>query len=221
MITLDSIREDFHAIAIKDSANGYELLIDSSGHITSNINGSVTVSASDLDIRDLTSASDSVEIKTAAGQALDIDASGYITANQGTSPWVVSATDFDIRAITHDSDSIKIGDGTDFIAVNSDGSLNVQSAPAAFDSWKTSVSAMTATVAEIAATPLANRLEMLVQNVGNNDVYLGEANTVTISTGYLLPKGSSQTIKLGIGSDLWGICDTGKTASLRVAEYAN
>ena len=71
-ITLDSLTQ----IAIV-STGGNELAIDASGFITSNINGTVTVSATDLDIRDLTSSSDSIEIKTAAGQALSIDGSGY------------------------------------------------------------------------------------------------------------------------------------------------
>jgi hypothetical protein len=37
----------------------------------------------------------------------------------------VTATDLDIRDLTHASDSVKIGDGTDFLAVNGDGSINV------------------------------------------------------------------------------------------------
>lgn len=37
----------------------------------------------------------------------------------------VTATDLDIRDLTHVSDSVKVGDGTDFVAVNADGSLNV------------------------------------------------------------------------------------------------
>ena len=37
----------------------------------------------------------------------------------------VTATDLDIRDLTHASDSVKVGDGTDFLAVNSDGSINV------------------------------------------------------------------------------------------------
>jgi hypothetical protein len=79
------------------------------------VNTSIAVTATDLDIRDLDSSQDSVEIKTAGGQALAIDGSGYITANingdvnvtQGTSPWVVSATDLDIRDLTAASDSVE------------------------------------------------------------------------------------------------------------------
>ena len=38
----------------------------------------------------------------------------------------VSASDLDIRDLTHVSDSVKIGDGTDFLLVNTDGSINVK-----------------------------------------------------------------------------------------------
>jgi len=49
--------------------------------------GSITVDATDLDIRALTSAD-------------------VVTAEQGTSPWVVSATDLDIRDLSASTDSI-------------------------------------------------------------------------------------------------------------------
>ena len=37
----------------------------------------------------------------------------------------VDAINLDIRDLTHVSDSVKIGDGTDFLAINADGSINV------------------------------------------------------------------------------------------------
>lgn len=67
----------------------------------------VIVSATDLDIRDLAFASDSVDVS-----------GSDITAT-------VTATDFDIRDLSHSQDSIKIGDGSDFLAINADGSINV------------------------------------------------------------------------------------------------
>jgi len=76
------------------------------------ING-VNVTATNLDIRDLAFATDSV------------------TAYQGTSPWVisgtatVSATDLDIRDLSHTQDSIKIGDGADFMLISAAGEANV------------------------------------------------------------------------------------------------
>lgn len=65
----------------------------------------ITVSATDLDIRDLAFATDKVDV---SGSSV-----------------TVSATDLDIRDLSHVSDSVKVGDGTDFLAVNTDGSINV------------------------------------------------------------------------------------------------
>ena len=89
MITLDTIDSAFASIAVK-SSSGTELNIDSFGFITSNINGTVTVSGTDFDIRDLLSSQDSVAIKSSGGQEIAIDGSGNLTVNQGTSPWAVS-----------------------------------------------------------------------------------------------------------------------------------
>ncbi len=71
----------------------------------------ITVSATNLDIRDLAFATDKVDV---SGSSVSI--SGSVT---------VTATDLDVRDLTHVSDSIKIGDGTDFLAINADGSINV------------------------------------------------------------------------------------------------
>jgi hypothetical protein len=81
-----------------------------------NVDGSINavVTATDLDIRDLAFATDSVT----AHQG------GTWTIDSITNTVTVQATDLDIRDISHVSDSIKIGDGTDFLAVNVDGSIN-------------------------------------------------------------------------------------------------
>lgn len=217
-ITLDTLDSALHSVAVRDAA-GDELAIEADGSITVNASGgSFVVTATDLDIRDLDSAQDSVEIKTAAGQALAIDGSGFLTANiNGTV--TVDATDFDIRDLSHTQDSIRIGDGTDFLAVNADGSINTNAAEDAYDTWQTSTLSASSTAAEIAATPLANRLRMVIQNLGNRDVYLGEDNTVTTSTGLKLPKGSSMDMKYGAAANVFAITASG-TADLRIAEYS-
>lgn len=68
---------------------------------------SIVVTATDLDIRDLDSAQDNVEIQNAAGQAMAIDGSGYLTVNVNGD---ISATDLDIRDLVNTQDSIAIGD---------------------------------------------------------------------------------------------------------------
>jgi hypothetical protein len=93
-------------LATIDDGAGNRLTIDGSGFITSNINGSVTVTASDLDIRDLTHVSDSVSI------------------GDGT-------TLADVLDGTIDALYVAITDGTESLAINTDGSINVAVVPTA------------------------------------------------------------------------------------------
>lgn len=95
----------------------------------------ITVSATDLDIRDLAFATDKVDVTgsdvTATVTATDFDIRDLVFATDKVDVTgsdvtaTVTATDLDIRDLTHVSDSIKIGDGTDFLAINADGSINV------------------------------------------------------------------------------------------------
>ena len=131
-ITID--RLDFDAVNPTQGPEIGSFIVSASGNVIDDTSGaldvylsnaSIVVTATQLDIDDLDSASDSVEIKTAGGQALAIDGSGYLTVNQGTSPWVVSATQLDIDDLDHTTDSVKVGDGVEFLAINADGSINV------------------------------------------------------------------------------------------------
>lgn len=89
---------------------------------TVSVNEPVTVDATDLDIRDLAFATDSVDV---SGSEVSLDAATLtaletITVNQGTSPWVVSgtvsvnepvtvdATDLDIRDLAFATDSVDV-----------------------------------------------------------------------------------------------------------------
>lgn len=99
-----------------------------------------TVTATDLDIRDLVFATDKVDVSDSV-IALDAatlaalenttvtvdNAAGAAAVNiqDGGNSITVDATNLDIRDLTHASDSVKIGDGTDFLAINTDGSINV------------------------------------------------------------------------------------------------
>jgi hypothetical protein len=53
---------------------------------------------------------------SSTGGSLDVNVTNSVT---------VSSTDFDIRDLSHSQDSLKVGDGTDFLAINNDGSINV------------------------------------------------------------------------------------------------
>lgn len=211
-ISLNSIKSALHNIAIENAA-GDALLIDASGHISINdggntltIDGTLTGITNDVNIAD-------------GGNVISIDdAGGSITVDGAVT---VSATDLDIRDLTHvaGKDSVQVGDGTEILLINADGSINTLSNAGGLDSWQTSVVSATSTAGEIAATPLASRLRMEVQNLGSQDCYLGESNAVTTVNGILLPKGSSAELLLGAVSNLWAITASG-TADLRVAEFA-
>jgi len=88
-----------------------------------NVANTVTVTATDLDIRDLDFASDSVDV---SGSSVSI--TGDVNVTQGTSPWVVSSTDLDIRDLDATQDNVAIigvSDGTNSLVINADGSINV------------------------------------------------------------------------------------------------
>lgn len=93
------------SVKIGDGTDLLSVNADGSLNITDN-GGSLTVDATNLDIRDLAFATDKVDV---SGSLVDIQ-----------------ATDLDIRDLSHTQDSIKIGDGTDLLAVNADGSINVK-----------------------------------------------------------------------------------------------
>lgn len=66
-----------------------------------------------------------VAVSSVAGNVTVVQPTGtnlHVVVDSGTI--VVTATDLDIRDLTHVSDSVKVGDGTDFLAVNADGSIN-------------------------------------------------------------------------------------------------
>ena len=208
-ITLDSIQADLHSIKISDGSN--DLAIDASGFITANINGNVTVDATDLDIRDLSAAQDNVAISDGT-DTLAVNADGSLNA-------VVTATDLDVRDLTHVSDSVKIGDGTEFLAINADGSINAQVVLDNISTWQYSAATVTNTAGELAATPLTGRDKMIIQNLGANDVYLGDDASVTSSNGLKLPKGSSMELNFEEDANVFAITASG-SADVRIGEFA-
>lgn len=136
-------------VLITDGTDTVEVNADGSLNITDNggsitVDGAVTVSATNLDIRYLVFASDKVDASgsTVALDSATLTALESITVQNGSGgsavniqdggnsitvdgSVTVSATNLDIRDLTHASDSVKVGDGSDFLAVNSDGSINV------------------------------------------------------------------------------------------------
>jgi len=221
MITLDSIDYSLHSIQIKD-ADGDALAIDASGKI------SAIVEATNLDIRDLAFATDKVDV-TGSEVSLDsatLAALETITVNQGTSPWVigdgggsitVDAADLDIRDLSHSQDSVKIGDGTDFLAINADGSINAAFTEGGYSTWQ--VTNVSVTTTESTVSALANRIRVEIQNLGSHDIYIKQATGVSTSNGLKIPKGSSFEQTLDAGAAIYMVAASG-SSDVRIAQYA-
>lgn len=98
-------------------------------HITDGTDDALVTAAGELNV--LATAQPGVDIgdvtinNAAGASAVNIqDGGNSLTVDDGGSSLTVDATDLDIRDLTHASDSVKIGDGTDFLAINTDGSIN-------------------------------------------------------------------------------------------------
>jgi len=231
------------------------------------INASVTVTATDFDIRDLTHVSDSVKVGDGT-DFLGINSDGSIISRisdgtdtlavnaDGSINSVVSATDLDIRDLTHVSDSVKVGDGTDFLSVNADGSINVNLtddgvADDAADSGNplkvggkayASLSAdpvddgdranlaqdiyrrvyihdgahmsvasakvtVGATAVALPTSALAGRTRIMIQNISSNPVWIGPSGVTTsgATTGILVSKSSTLSLEAGENVALYAI----------------
>jgi hypothetical protein len=115
--------------------------------------------------------------------------------------------------------SVGLNDGTDSLEINADGSINVNTAPGGYGTWKATAQSVTSTESELAATPLSGRLAILVQNLGSKDIYIREQTGVSTANGICIPKGSSYEANLEDGADLYAITGSG-SSDVRIAEYA-
>lgn len=123
-----------------DAAQDNVAISDGTDTLAINADGSLNavVTATDLDIRNLVFATDKVDV---SGSTVALDAgtlaalesitvqngagAAAVNIQDGGNSITVDANNLDIRDLTHVSDSVKIGDGTDFLAINADGSINV------------------------------------------------------------------------------------------------
>lgn len=160
---------------------------------------------------------------TVALDAATLAALETVTVNQGTSPWVMSAVDLDIRDLTHVSDSVKIGDGTDFMAVNDDGSINVQGV--ALDATLNSVVTNTASI-DSRLTP-ATRTHNTVSATGAGSVPAGSMCGSVINIGEVagtwngipLPAGVSIPWTQIANRDTYGSIAYDATGTTFIIEY--
>lgn len=186
------------------------------------ITADVNVTATDLDIRALTN----VDVVTIEDGGNSITVDGTLASTQsgvwdiGTLGTITNVVHIDDNAgsLTVDATALDIRPLTNADVVTVEGAISTT--PESFDSWQVQVNAAVgSTAVELAATPLALRLNAIVENLGAQDIFIGPDNTVTTSTGLKLPKGSSLEVNFGVDANVWAITASG-TSDVRVAEFA-
>ncbi len=144
-----------------------------------------------------------------------------VSIDDGGNSITIDALDLDIRDLSHVSDSIKIGDGTNLMGVNADGSINVQGALDVTFAADGAIAQAAVTVPNtntaVALPTLAAKKFMIVQNAGSKDCFIGNS-AVAITDGLLLRKGAD--VLLESASAWYAICAGTDTTELRVVENA-
>lgn len=213
-------------------------------------NASIEVTATDLDIRDLSASQDNVAISDGT-DTLAIEADGSINVNadfagpikfrnaasaiveveedsaplpvklQGlTGDINVTAGDLNVQLSSSDVnfDSVRIGDASNTAGITTNGELKVSDK--ADSSLKATAQSVTSTASQIAATPLAERKKVRLQNRSKKDsIYIGGDALVTAVNGYEVAPGGYYEDELGPNCDLYAISD-GTAADIRVVEIA-
>ena len=133
---------------------------------------------------------------------LRTDSTGALWVQFTNTTIAVTATDLDIRDLTHVSDSVKVGDGTDFLAVNTDGSINVNvvSTVLADEFHVENIGVAVAQDATSTHTVTASGGVMLVTKVtvaGSGGIkYVIKNNAVVVMTGFFGRDGNMHDIEM-------------------------
>jgi hypothetical protein len=166
----------------------------------------VTATATDLDIRDLAFATDKVDV---TGSSVSI--TGNVNVTQGTDPWVVSATNLDIRDLAFASDSVTAHQGGSWTVTANDAAL----ANTAIENTAASV---TTSSAALLGSQLANRKYLYVQNLGSKLCYIGKSG-VTTSNGIEMGSKTLAELRIGPAVSLHAVASSG-TNDFRVMELS-
>jgi hypothetical protein len=230
-----AVRRDTPTSGTSADGDYASLNVDASGQlyvvddaVLTQLQTGVTVSATDLDIRDLVFATDSVDV---SGSSVSI--TGDVNVTQGTSPWVVSATDLDIRDLAFATDSVDVSGSsvsiTGSVTVTAT-DLDIRDLNHATDSVTSrlqdgsgnaiesiggnlsvadcvqfgSVSAPSLGTANTAATvtALSSQKKLEIQNLSNFDLYYGPVGTTTVANGLMIPKKSIKEVDVSGSIDL-------------------
>lgn len=214
-------RLDFDTAAPDDSANVGAYLRSSAGALlTSTLVGSdealdvnivqtvaLTVSATDLDIRDLSAAQDNVAISDGT-DTLEVNADGSINITDNGGSLTVDATQLDIDDLNATDDAVAAWahDGTGNAITSTGGALDINIASSDIeldvedDLADTAIASasetVTTTSGALNTSDLTNRRFIWIYNNGNKTVFIGPSGVAT-SDGFPLFKGSLLEARIG------------------------
>ena len=206
-ISLDEIILDFATSSV--DVSGSEVSLDA-GTLAALEN--ITVSATDLDIRDLVFATDKVD---ASGSEVSLDA-GTLAALENIT---VSATQLDIDDLTFADDKVDVtGSEVSLDAATLAALETITVIEELYAAMKNSVETVGTSAAEVLVTPLANRRQVTIQNEGNANIYIGHNASVTAANGIKISKNSSATYDIPAAVDIFMIADSAGQ-SVRFLEF--
>ena len=194
------------------------VIIDGAGVHRLAVDADLTADNITVDTRDLTPETDTVQIGDSnTGAHVKVNVDGSIDVNV---------------ALSAATDNIGISDqiSGNKLIVNSDGSINADITGSAtvsgtvntnlngLNSFQTSQYSVGTSAVQLSPTPLTNRSSLSVKVITTSKsdiVYVGNSNSVTISTGYPLFNGDSLQLDLTAAHEIWVIgTSAGQTAAL-------
>jgi hypothetical protein len=192
--------------------------------------GSIEVTATDLDIRDLSASQDNVAISDGS-DTLEINADGSINVNATSvgpirfinSSSAVVAVEEDVaplpvklQSLSGDInvtagdlnvqldhigatfDSVRIGDGTETVAISSNGDMEVVDRA---NAMQISTAVLGTSFAQVLVSPLAERKKVRIQNRSKKDMEIADSGAA--SDGYVLPARGAIELELGPGVNIF------------------
>lgn len=163
--------------------------------------GSLTVDATNLDIRDLNSASDSVTVV-----ATNLDIRDLAAATDSVSSWL------------KDGSGNSITSTTGFLDVNiaaSSGTFTVSDAALANTAIDNAATSIADTATKVVTTDLSNRKYLFLFNNDNKVAYLGKQSGLSTTNGFPLHPGVYFEARMGAAIALYGITVSGATVNMR------
>ena len=188
-------------------------LVDSDKHLQADVltMPTVTVTATNLDIRDLASASDSVSCVqsgswTVTATATNLDIRGLTSASDSVA--AVQSGTWDIGTVatlTGITNDVSIDDGGNSITV--DGTVSVTDAtPSTLNCGQVDHDSN----AQIIITGSGSNRSVLIKNIGSKNVYIGPA-AVSTSNGYQLKPDAA--VAMDTEATIYGVCGAGETTT--------